>query len=332
MRPRNQWICPLAALLILWNAQSSLVAAEERTAPSPAERANAALMSKVLPEVSFQDVAFDDVIDFLRDSSGFQAVIVRDPGVPDGEPFIRLRLKSVPLGQLLRVISTAHPEIGMEPVENPEGPAIQVIHIRATADTAAAPREGGKAVRVYPLNNEILMVLRARGELGPMGGPEKEAAKKGLDQVLSLIKGVLEASGDRTAPTLAVHEETQSLIMTGTPEQHARVQDTLAALRGERPHEEQQKALTRADQLLRTQKVDYEEQIDRLRREVDLLKIDLEAARKEANKSEAEAREQVIAAERVRVRLEELLTRGDGSAKKTTTAPEQPNPSAPTAK
>src|SRR5436190_17024932 len=110
-------ICPLAALLILWNAQRCVAADKPE---SSSARANAAMMSRVLPEVAFQDVGFDDVIDYLRDVSGFQAVIVRDPGVPEGEPVIRLRLKSVPLKQLLQVIQAAHPDVGIEPVEHPD--------------------------------------------------------------------------------------------------------------------------------------------------------------------------------------------------------------------
>jgi Skp family chaperone for outer membrane proteins len=238
-------------------------------------------------------------------------VIVRDAGVPEGEPMIRLRLKAVPLGQLLQVLCTAHPEIQISPVEAENGPVVQVIRIRATEQTEAAANAGPKVVRVYPLSNEILSVLRTRGELAPMGAPEKELAQKGLEHVLSLIKNVIEAAGERTAATLAVHVETQSLIVTGTAEQHLRVQDTLAALRGEqRPFEQQQVLMARAAQQLRDMRSQSEDQIGRLHREVDRLKVELDETRNEARKTDAQAREAAIEAERRQVRLEEALSRG----------------------
>jgi len=322
-------IVPLLTLIVLLSllGYGTAAAATEAKPESSGKTADADLMNRVLPEVSFQDVGFDDVVDFLRDVSGFQAVIVRDPGVPEGQPVIRMRLKSVPLGQVLEVIAKAHPEIGFEPVEHPGGPIVQVIRIRATEETDSTAKQGPKVVRVYPLSGEILAVLRTRGELGPMGGPEKEAAKKGLDDVLSLIKATVEAAGDRAAPTLAVHEETQSLIVTGTREQHATVQDTLAALRGERPHEEQQTALTKAIEHWRQEKTDYAEQIESLQRGTERLKRDLDESRVEAQKAEADARKEAIDAERVRVKLEELLTRGKGSEQPATTT-ERPRPSA----
>ena len=332
MRPRPpQWILPLSILFALCNAVLPAAAEEKAT---PGKQPQTDVMSKVLADVSFQDVAFDDVIDFLRDSAGFQAVVVRDPGVPEGQPIIRLRLKAVPLGQLLQVLVAAHPEITMQAVDSPDAPAIHVIRIVATDATgpAAAEKAGSKAVQVYPLRAEIISVLRSRGVPMAQGGPEKEEMKKALEQVLSLIKGVVEATGDKAPPTLAVHEETQSLIVTGTAEQQARVQETLAALRGERPQENQQAALTQAERQWRQHKADYEEQIDKLRHEAQRLKDELAVARVEAREAEDLSRKQAIEAERARVRLEEALTRGSGGKSPSPTTPGDGAGSAPGAK
>jgi predicted RNase H-like nuclease (RuvC/YqgF family) len=173
--------------------------------------------------------------------------------------------------------------------------------------------------------------LRARGEAAANGPPEKEMAKKGLEHVLSLIKAVVEAAGDRAAPTLAVHEETQSLILTGTPDQHARVQDTLASLRGEpRPSDQQQNFAARAAHQLREMKTQTEEQVASLRRENERLKAELAEARDEAGKAEDQARKQAIEAERVQVRLEEALTRGSGqTAPKSTDRPDSSDTGSP---
>jgi hypothetical protein len=324
MHPGRRLICALAALLILLSSHRVVAAEEDKSVEAKRQRAHVALMEKVLPEVNFDNVAIDDAIDFLRDVSGLQAVIVRDPGVPEGQPMLKMRLKSVPLEQLLQVLCTAHPEIGIEAVETSDGPNIQVIRIRATEQTGAAANEGPKVVRVYPLNNEIMLVLRARGEATNTGA-DKDALKKGLDHVLSLIKVVVEAAGDRAAPTLAVHEETQSLIVTGTPQQQARVQDTLAALRGERPQEAQQNNLERLEQRWRKQKAADDEQMEKLHRDAERLNIELQEMRKAVHEAQDQARGQAIEAERMRVRLEEAMSRGQASPQNAAPLTERPS-------
>ena len=100
MRRRPQWLVrlvPLAAGLLLQAIVLPPLAANAANPASPKPGAAAAgggsagggaraeasdsgpvdPMDRILPEVNFQSVPFDDVIDFLRDVSGFQAVIIR---------------------------------------------------------------------------------------------------------------------------------------------------------------------------------------------------------------------------------------------------------------
>jgi hypothetical protein len=323
MRLRPRWLVRLAAGLILHALVPPALAADAANPATPHPgaaasggapaggdaRADAAEghpgdpMDRLLPEVNFQDASFDDVVDFLRDvNPGFQAVIVRDDGAADGRPVVRLRLKDVPMRQVLEVLQTAHPELKVEPVQHPERPTVYVIRVEGPGDAGAAGPAGaggraGKFVQVYQLSNEIAMVLKTSGVWGGGGALEPEMAKMGLEHVLSLLEGVTEAVGDRNPPTLAVHEGTQSLIVTGTADQHALVNETLASLRGERRTENRQAQAVELERRLREVESASAEREARLQRE-------LEVARRQADELQSRATEHAVEVERLRIRLE----------------------------
>src|SRR5437764_422140 len=79
--------------------------ASGQTRPEAATTQFAAVAGKVIPEVNFQGIPLDDALDFIRDISGANIVISRDPGVPDRYPTnVNMRLKNVTVRQFLQLL------------------------------------------------------------------------------------------------------------------------------------------------------------------------------------------------------------------------------------
>lgn len=197
---------------------------------------------KIVPEVRFENVAVEDVVQFLQDvAKDYRAVVVRKSKNEEG-PLITMRLKNVSVHQVIQVIMAAHGGIEVTPVDGPGG-AVDVISIHPQEGGGfgmgggvpgmpgvPAPAEPERAVRVYRLASIVQMMMERRAPAGA-GDAEKES----LDKVLSLIKATLELAGGREAPTIQVHPETLTLIFKGSPQQHAALNDVLTALEGNRP-------------------------------------------------------------------------------------------------
>ena len=120
-------------------------------------------LDRIVPEVTFEDQRLDDIIEFLTDlEPRFKALVIRDPDVPRDYPQVRLRLKRVPLGQILEVLTTAFPDIEVSPVQANNGPQgadarpVYIIKVHASDRAKAASGEvvpGG--VKVYRLTNVV---------------------------------------------------------------------------------------------------------------------------------------------------------------------------------
>jgi hypothetical protein len=151
---------------------------------------------------------------------------VRENGVPEGYPKVRMRLKNVTLGQVWSVLQAANPELEVQPVEvqtAEEGPARPPIYlIRVKAPTTGVPEV---AVRAYALG-PVEQAMSAKGG----GGKEAAHGNDSLDRVLSLIKATLAQVPGSGEPVLQVHEETGTLIFKGSADQKAVLEDVLAAL------------------------------------------------------------------------------------------------------
>lgn len=210
------------------------------TPPQAAENADAKGLDRPLPEINVSEVSLDDFLAFLQDvTPDFKAMIVRDPDVAPGYPIVTMRLKSVPLGQLLDVLTTAYPEVeltkiqGHTPDRKPS--VVYVVKVHASDRTSPFGGRGAAVVKVYRLGGAVSAVLKARRDPADSGlFPQKvdpKEAKEALNQVLSLIKATLsQVETGRRAPTLQVHEETQTLIFRGGDVQRAALEDALAAL------------------------------------------------------------------------------------------------------
>ena len=214
-------------------------------APAPAaaaagENADPVGLNRVLPEVNVSEVSLDDFLAFLQDvSPKFKAVIVRDPDVAPGYPFITMRLRNVPLGQLLDVLTKAYPDISLEGIDGatPDGKEsrVYVVKVQASDRATAQGGRGGATVKVYRLGGAVKAVAEAAGAGANkgmfQGQVEPKEVKEALNHVLSLIKATLsQIETGRNPPVLQVHEETQTLIFKGSAEQRAVLEDALAAL------------------------------------------------------------------------------------------------------
>ncbi len=267
----------------------------------------------IIPELSFQDVKLDDVVDYLQDVvPNFKAVVIRDANLSPDVPQIRLRLKKVSLDQFLELLSTAYPGVEVSQIPGSTG-TVHVIKVRGTEEVLQARHQGGAGagVRVYALAPYINYIVTAR----PEAAKDKATAnKEALNQILSLIKATLAQVGDTGSaqPVIQVHEETQTLIVKGNVEQQSVLEDVLGQLIPkqwwtDKKHQTETDNL-RAQLQEREKSMEYnmarEKAMyqDRLQ---DLEKM-LDAARKRLEERDTIAARNAAELERLRVRLEAM--------------------------
>lgn len=257
----------LARLALLIATATPLAAVAQKapdTTPAP-KKADVPPRERLLPEINFNGNALGDVIDFLRDITGCQFVLVRPQGMnPADDPTVTLRLKNASLDQVLEILTRECPiEVStVAPIRQGDGEVtvVKVIAAPSRPDRAAP----GSAVRVYHLasitaalrpptaeaavprgfnlrqeNGEDVAALQKRmeakeAELAKARVDAREvdakAQKEALTDVLSLCKAAIDQVPDGAKTSLQVHEPTQTLIFKGTPEQEAALEDVLNAL------------------------------------------------------------------------------------------------------
>jgi hypothetical protein len=252
-------------------------------------------LDAVLPKVDFNNVPVEDVVQFLQDVDGkFRAVVVRK-GVRTGPP-VTMKLQNVTVRQILDVLTTAYEGVELHPVDGPTGP-IFVVTLRPPnpggEPGVAGPADGGQGVRVYRLAGIIEAMLNGGGWEPKGDRPNRDGQRPpplaagdrakyttaAMNDVLSLIKATLQLTDAGEAPTLQVHEETQTLIFRGTPAQQAAVEDVMLAMesnRAIRPAED------RAAAPLRAAAARSKEEADRLRAEADQARSAVEKVRDES--------------------------------------------------
>jgi hypothetical protein len=318
--------CCLAALgmfifVALASAATEAETAKDKAPAPPAAAAPAAEegseLDRVVPEVAFEDQRLDDVIDYLTDlEPRFKALVIRDPDVPRDYPQVRLKLKKVPLGQILEVLTNAFPDIEVSPVQANNGPQgadarpVYLIKVHSSDRAKASTGEvvpGG--VKVYRLTNVV-------GALAQVGHPDLSAKdrpaaeKESLDQVLSLMKAALSQvgqGGGNPGAVLQVHPETQTLIFKGSSEQRDAVEDVLAALAPEgqqRDMRQEARLKQAADDQVRLQR-QMNEVREQSATQVAEMQKKLEEAEARLKETQAVQMKQLAEAERAKIRLEE---------------------------
>jgi hypothetical protein len=297
-------------------------------APAPAPAQPGDVADSIVPELSLQGVQLRDMVEFLQDTvPNFKAVVFRDPGVPDDEPTVTLRLKKVALSQILALLTTAYPnleiqeiggaggtiycikvhsrntEVQLQPGGGPAaGPGMGAAAFGGGAVMAGMPMMAASGVKVYPLTETVEGLISAKPE------PPKDraaAGKEALNQVLSLIKATMAQATESgtAAPTLQLHEETQTLIFKGTPAQREALESVLAALPTRSP------AVNEANKWKSTaQAVEekYRIELTRRERQAEDARMEADRLRKLLEDREQQSIKQAQDIERLRVRLEEI--------------------------
>lgn len=282
MRFPLRWLVAVTAGVLFIRASVPATAQEAKPAP-PAAAPDPAGVNKIIPEVNFTNAPLEDVINYLQAiSPQFKAVIVREPGVPKSHPLVTMRLRQIPLGQMLDVLRITQQGINFTQV-----PGDSTVHIIIVGPPRQYEGREDNVVRVYRLE-------------GAVKGLQGKAPKDALGHVLSLIKATL-AQVDSDLPTLQIHEETMTLIFKGTSLQRAALEDVLTALDpgAERVNFDPAKKnkLDTADHQLLLDKTVADQRVGQL---------DLELHRATVQRDEYDriARERATEIERLKVRLE----------------------------
>jgi hypothetical protein len=293
-------------------------------------------------ELNFQGVQLRDMVDYLQDVvPNFKAVVFRDPNVPDDQPVVTMRLKKVALSQILALLTTACPNLEIQEIGGAGG-TIYCIKVHAMNDgqlqpgggPAAGPGLGAAAfggggmagmpmmaasgVKVYPLTETVEGLISAKPE------PPKDraaAGKEALNQVLSLIKATMAQATESgtAAPTLQLHEETQTLIFKGTPAQREALESVLGALPTRSP------AVNEANKWKSTAQAaeeKYRIELTRRERAAEDARMEADRLRKLLEDREQQSIKQAQDIERLRVRLEEIERQQQQQQQKKTPQPQ----------
>jgi hypothetical protein len=250
-------------------------------------------MSFILPDVAFDDVPLNDVVDFLREIvPEFKTMVVRERGVPENFPSVRVKLKHVSMGQLWELLQRAYPELEVEPVAGDPTP-IYLIRVKAPSADSPSAAAAPPVVRVYRLSPLLAPV--AGKPAGPVNAP--------LDNVLSLIKATLAQAPGHGEVVLQVHPETQTLIFKGTLEQKTALEEALAALE---PEASPQRArLAQLEQQEAQMRETFERDAKQSAARASELEGELSAMKTRLADQEKEILSRTIDAEKTKARLEE---------------------------
>jgi hypothetical protein len=255
---------------------------------------------KIIPEVAFNNATLETVVDFLRKSlPGFNAVIVRDNGVPADYPTIsNLKLRDVGVGQLMEFIRTSYPGISLDRIAGPAGPLYVIrvsnfgpyggavgipgpIGMNGAPQAPGAPLPEQSFVQVYKLTDIVNTLAASK----PDNMTPEQRTKGAMDDVLSLLQAALDQTEGPNV-VLKVHEPTQVLMFKGTPQKSAVVQQVLSTLQPN-PNDEQMKFRQQMD-AMRRQRDDLENVIAQLKRDQDQLHAREQEQRAQLEQSKVE--------------------------------------------
>lgn len=170
---------------------------------------------KAIAEIALTNVAFPDVIEFLRSADPeFQVVVTHVGGVDENSPLIReLKLRNVTASQVLRALRAAYPELRIEEAD----PGVPIWAVRVD-------KRGGRVAE--PIVTQVYRLREAIEEL--MHDQDRPAARSA---VMSLMEAALRTAVEPDATgLLALHEATETLIVRGTMSQCQLVERALATL------------------------------------------------------------------------------------------------------
>ncbi len=201
----------LLAICLTWLAASpSLLMAQD--ADAPAENPPA-VEDRVIEEIHLEGARLSEVIEHLKEvCPGFQAIVITKSNVPATDPVLpNISLKNVKLKNVLRLLEISVPGLAYETIDDGEGNSdrITVFGVDPTED---APEN---ILKIFPLRTIL---------------SRSDDRRTALDETLSLLQATLEAIGESNSVSMKVHEGTETVLVRGTLEQVAAVEQAIIAL------------------------------------------------------------------------------------------------------
>lgn len=186
---------------------------------------------KVIANFEANDNTIDEVVATLqKDDPNVKIILVHSrtgaKAPTDSSLRVRLLLKNVTAGDVLQVISRAYPVVALDGVA---GHTRELIYVVRVQDAVVSPT-ARQVVQVYNLAPMVKTWLQLNEpDLKP--ADDKDALKKALDDILSLIQAALAQTHEPTEAVIQVHPPTQTLIFRGTATQQSAVEQAVNALR-----------------------------------------------------------------------------------------------------
>ncbi|HEY2585210.1 MAG TPA: hypothetical protein VGI81_05550 [Tepidisphaeraceae bacterium] len=165
-----------------------------------------------------------------RKAPSFQ--YVAEPGDWQKHPLPQMKLHSVMLQQIVEVISNLVPNVKATTVL--PYPPVYVFHSLANRTGAAAPETQlgtfGLGEPVEELGLRAAWAALGKDQEAPTAEEVSAGRKRALKDVLSLLESAASEADHSAEPSLKLHEETEVLLVRGTPQQIEAVSRTLQAL------------------------------------------------------------------------------------------------------
>jgi hypothetical protein len=213
------------------------IAAAQQAPPMPAPTTEPIEIEDRLISTRFENMRLEEVLDWIRGRvPGFNAVIVREPGVPEDYPTLpqNMELTNVTIGQFLAFLREAFANVSVKRIDGPPAP-LYVIRIDAPAPGGAviqSPAEPPLTVRVYRLKEITDALISQSQSVTTRAADEATTRTQAISHVLSVVQAALDQAGEKTQPVLKVHEPTMTLIFKGTESQQDVLEEVLRALQG----------------------------------------------------------------------------------------------------
>jgi hypothetical protein len=263
-----------SAAVALLSFAASFATAQTKPAGSMPRQA-AADNSPIIADVQFDSIPLTDVIDYLRDTTNRNIVLMPAPGFRAENVPVSMKLRNVSLAQILEVLKSL-PTCRIEYTEVGEGESAITTILVSSPDNNPGMVPGGEGnpfampggpmAAQQPNEQSFLSVLSLErmllGDDPAMRVPDAAERAKLLDertkQALSILDQSFAMLGeDGSKPEVKVHAETHTLLVKATAKQLGTIQQVLEALQVPESSEFKQEYTSRirqAQQALEEQK------------------------------------------------------------------------------
>ncbi len=200
--------------------------------PAPIEAAKKAdEVDPPLPPIAITESSLDDVLDAIKDRlPSFNAVVIRDPGVPADYPKLRnMKTDNITVSQFMEFLDKGIDGINVVAIG---GTKSNLFVIKVHNPQAAPGAFGGPTPAAMASDSPVVIIFPLREvipEIASHQNDPKYTQKQAMDDILSLLQAALKAESHGAPAEIQVHEATEMLVVKGTAEEVQLVSQTLAA-------------------------------------------------------------------------------------------------------